>query len=145
MKKTERVLLCSGKIFYELEAHRREFKRTKVAIVRLEQLYPLPEEHLKTALQPYRDGTPAIWVQEEPVNMGAWRYLRANFGETVFGRFPLSVVSRPESASPATGSASSHKQEQEQLLAAALGTDRPPHPTKRKDSYADRTKNSLGR
>jgi 2-oxoglutarate dehydrogenase E1 component len=116
----ERILLCSGKIFFELQAQRKKSDRADVPIVRIEQLYPFPEEQLRVALQRFPEGTPLIWVQEEPVNMGAWRFLRVNFGEKLWGRFPLSVVSRPESASPATGSAASHKQEQEQLLAAAL-------------------------
>jgi 2-oxoglutarate dehydrogenase E1 component len=62
-----------------------------------------------------------VWVQEEPENMGAWRYLRVQFGERLFGRFPFSGVSRPASASPATGSHSSHKLEQGRLLASAFG------------------------
>jgi 2-oxoglutarate dehydrogenase E1 component len=89
--------------------------------VRIEQLYPFPEEILRLALASYPEGTPVFWVQEEPENMGAWYYLRAQFGEELFGRFPFAVISRPESASPATGSASSHKREQGRLLAAAFG------------------------
>ena len=93
-----------------------------MAIIRLEQLYPLKANELvQSILAPYREGTPAVWVQEEPENMGAWRYLRAKFGETLLGRFPLQPVYRPVSASPATGSANSHKQEQQELLALAFG------------------------
>jgi 2-oxoglutarate dehydrogenase E1 component len=122
-KDATRVLLCSGKIFFELEARRRESKRDDVAILRLEQLYPLPEEPLKSRLQSCRDGVRVIWVQEEPANMGAWRFLRVTIGEKLFGRFPLSLVSRVESASPATGSAGRHHEEQEQLIASALASD----------------------
>jgi 2-oxoglutarate dehydrogenase E1 component len=111
------VLLCSGKIYYELVKKRADLG---TPIVRVEQLYPFPEEDLRAVLAPYPDGTRLVWVQEEPENMGAWRYLRARLGEQVFGRFPFSCVSRPESASPATGSASSHKREQERLLKAAF-------------------------
>jgi 2-oxoglutarate dehydrogenase E1 component len=117
----ECVILCSGKIYYELEQQREKLERNDVAIVRIEQLYPLPEENLRSLFSSYPDGTAAIWVQEEPLNMGAWNYLRGRLGEKLFNRFPLSVVSRPESASAATGSASSHKREQEQILAAAFG------------------------
>jgi 2-oxoglutarate dehydrogenase E1 component len=145
VRKTERVLLCSGKIFYELEAHRQKNQRGEIALVRMEQLYPLPEKPLAAALQPYAEGTPVVWVQEEPMNMGAWRYWRANFGEKILGRFPLSVVSRPESASPATGSANSHKQEQQQLIEAAFTLSAPRPRTKQKDSHAHRTKNSRPR
>jgi 2-oxoglutarate dehydrogenase E1 component len=117
----ERVLLCSGKIYYELEKRREELGRHDVAIVRLEQLYPFPEAELREALAPYPKGTPAVWVQEEPENMGAWRYLLAQLGTTISDRLPLSCVSRPASASTATGSARSHKREQEKLISEAFG------------------------
>jgi 2-oxoglutarate dehydrogenase E1 component len=116
-----RVLLCSGKVYYDLAQRRDTQQRDDVAIVRLEQLYPLPDPALRATLSRYPDDTPAVWAQEEPANMGAWHYLRVSLGERLFGRFPLSLASRPESASPATGSANSHKREQEALLAAALG------------------------
>ncbi len=119
----ERVILCSGKIYYELEQKRSELERKNVPILRLEQLYPLKEKTLRSALASCPDGTPVIWVQEEPRNMGAWPYLRMNHGEKLLGRLPLRCVSRPESSSPATGSASSHKREQSQLLEAAFGSD----------------------
>ncbi len=114
------MLLCSGKIYYELVEKRAALKRSDVAIVRLEQLYPLAEETLSSRPEGHRDGTPVYWVQEEPENMGAWRYVRARFGETLFGRFPLHVLSRPEAATPASGALSSHKLEQERLLLAAF-------------------------
>ena len=76
----KRVLLCSGKIYYDLEKFRETNRREDVAILRVEQLYPLREEHLAAALDPYLDGTPVFWVQEEPENMGAWRYLLVTFG-----------------------------------------------------------------
>jgi 2-oxoglutarate dehydrogenase E1 component len=114
------VILCSGKIYYDLEKQREELKREDVAILRIEQLYPLPKEILKTALASYREATPVVWVQEEPENMGPWRYLRANVGEKLLDQYPFSRVSRPASASPATGSANCHKQEQAKLLAEAF-------------------------
>ncbi len=116
-----RLLLCSGKIYYELEAHRQESARRDVAIIRLEQLYPLHPELIEEALAQYRDGTPAFWVQEEPANMGAWVYLRVQLGDYLFGRLPFRGISRPISASPATGSHRRHKLEQAELIARAFG------------------------
>lgn len=115
-----RVLLCCGKIYYDLAAERAERKCDDVALVRLEQLYPLADADLSAALEAYPTGTPVWWVQEEPENMGAWRYLRVRFGDTLYGRHPFSGVSRPASASPATGSAAAHKWEQRELLARAF-------------------------
>jgi 2-oxoglutarate dehydrogenase E1 component len=120
-KEIERMVLCSGKIYYELAQKREELKRTNVAILRLEQLYPLPRDLLRRTLADYADGTPVYWVQEEPENMGAWRFLRVNLGERLFDRFPFAGVCRASAASPATGSKSSHTIEQEKLLAAAFG------------------------
>ena len=89
--------------------------------MRLEQYYPLSEDVLEAALSPYADGTPVVWVQEEPRNMGAWTTLLLRLGRDLFGRWPFDCVSRPESASPATGSAAAHKMEQAKLVAEALG------------------------
>jgi 2-oxoglutarate dehydrogenase E1 component len=120
-QRTTRVLLCTGKVYYDLDKRRSELGREDVEIVRLEQLYPLPDRYLHAALEHLEDGTPAVWVQEEPENMGAWRTIKARFGSMLFGRFPLTAACRAESASPATGSASCHKLEQGQLLEKAFG------------------------
>jgi 2-oxoglutarate dehydrogenase E1 component len=117
-----RVLLCSGKIYYDLEKFREQHRREDVAIVRVEQLYPLREEHLAPALDPYFDGTPAFWVQEEPHNMGAWRYLFTTFGERLLGRLPFCGITRPAAASPATGSHASHEREQAEILERAFNS-----------------------
>ena len=114
-----RILACSGKVYYDLLQEREKREVDDVALIRVEQLYPLPEAQLEEALGAYPDGVPLAWVQEEPENMGAWRYLRAHWGETAFGR-PFHGVTRPASASPATGSGSSHRLEQEELLAGAF-------------------------
>ena len=119
--KIERVLLCSGKIYYELEQKRADLKRDNVAIVRVEQLYPLPKEPLKAALADCADGTPVFWVQEEPENMGAWRFLRGNFGDRLFDRLPLAGIYRQSAASPATGSASSHRWSRSNCWSRRLG------------------------
>jgi 2-oxoglutarate dehydrogenase E1 component len=118
----KRVLLCSGKVFYELDKHRQDLNRKDVAIVRLEQLYPFPKMALAGALEGYHPGTAVVWVQDEPENMGPWPFIRVRCGERLLGKFPLSVVAREESASPATGSASSHRIEQEELIDQAMGS-----------------------
>jgi len=115
-----RVLLCSGKVYYDLYQARAAQKRTDVALVRIEQYYPLPEELLQAALAPYRHDAELVWVQEEPRNMGAWPHFRVRFGSALAGRGPLHVISRPAAASPATGSAASHKLEQQRLIEAAF-------------------------
>ena len=121
----KRILLCTGKVFYDLAAYREEDKRDDVAIIRLEQLYPVPAGLLEQVLKPYAEHTPAFWVQEEPSNMGAWRYWHEKFGKKLFNRFPFAPVSRLESASPATGSSHAHKLEQAQLIARAFGDPEP--------------------
>lgn len=119
-REVKRILLCTGKVYYDLDAYRQESERHDVAIVRVEQLYPFPGEELKTALSPYGRGTPVIWVQEEPENMGALNFMRLRFGESVFDKFPFLTISRPESSSPATGSSASHKIEQRGLIEQAF-------------------------
>jgi 2-oxoglutarate dehydrogenase E1 component len=119
--KAKRVLLCSGKVFFDLLGARQERGlEEKVAILRVEQLYPLADEVVEAALAPYADGTAVYWVQEEPENMGAWSYLRFRFLDRLFDRLPFEGVTRAASASPATGSASSHKLEQRQLVDQAF-------------------------
>jgi 2-oxoglutarate dehydrogenase E1 component len=117
---TKKVFLCSGKIYYELAQMRAEKKREDVAIVRVEQLYPLHDAELAAALEGVPDGTRALWVQDEPENMGAWRFIRARFGERLLGRFPLGSVCREESASPATGSPGAHRIEHQRLMDQAF-------------------------
>jgi 2-oxoglutarate dehydrogenase E1 component len=119
----DRVLLCSGKVFYDLSRKQRELKRPEVPIIRLEQLYPFPEQALRSALTPYREDIPLVWVQEEPQNMGAWWYLHLQLGRTPFKNKSVSVIARPASASPAIGSATRHKEQQERLLDAAFHTE----------------------
>jgi 2-oxoglutarate dehydrogenase E1 component len=120
-QEAQHVFLCTGRIYYDLIKHREDLGRKDVAILRVEQLYPRLDHFLEGALAPYRDGIPVTWVQDEPENMGSWRFLRYLFGTKLLGRFPFSGVYRPESASPATGSANAHKLEQKRLLAQAFG------------------------
>nr|MEE4268918.1 2-oxoglutarate dehydrogenase E1 component [Candidatus Krumholzibacteria bacterium] len=119
--KVKRILLCSGKVYYDLEKERRSRGREDVAILRLEQPYPVPASALIGAVGRYADETPLIWVQEEPANMGVWPYLRYRFGQRFLGRELLGVC-RPEAASPATGSAASHKLELCMLLDQVFGS-----------------------
>jgi len=122
------VLFCAGKIYYDLLERREQTDRLDTAILRLEQLYPLDQVALSEALAPYAAETPVHWVQEEPRNMGPWSFLRYRLGERLFDRYPFDGLTRPQSASPATGSANAHKLEQERILNAALGSGSPVAP-----------------
>jgi 2-oxoglutarate dehydrogenase E1 component len=115
----ERVLLCAGKVYYDLLDYAREHDRDDVAILRLEQLYPLERERLVSAVEPYGDAE-LTWVQEEPRNMGAWTYLLEPFIEMFGAEDRPEFVGRVPSASPATGSKASHKLEQKRLVERAF-------------------------
>jgi 2-oxoglutarate dehydrogenase E1 component len=119
-----RVVLCSGKVYYDLLATRRERNLNDVAILRLEQMYPFPEKTLGRLLAPYRDAE-VIWCQEEPENMGAWSFVDRRI-EKVLSRLDGAAkrpryAGRVEAASPATGFARTHAAEQAALVADALG------------------------
>ena len=116
---TTRVVLCSGKLYYELAAGRQAAGARHVALVRLEQLYPLAIDEILAALGRFRGDVELVWAQEEPANLGAWDAIAARLAPRLPG--PLRRVSRPPSASPAVGSATRHKLEQEQLVREALG------------------------
>jgi len=120
-KQVKRVLLCTGKVYYDLVASREERGYDDVAIVRVEQLYPLRRDDLLEVLSVYAEGTPVVWVQEEPKNMGAWAYMNRELQGLLAGLFHWSCVSRPLSASPATGSTKRHALEQARLMADAFG------------------------
>jgi 2-oxoglutarate decarboxylase len=117
----EQLIFCSGKVFYDLRAERERRGDFRTAIVRVEQLYPFPHE----ALQSIRAGYPrvrrALWVQEEPKNMGAWSFIRERSTEFLPSGLSLGYVGRAPSPSPATGNAAVHKQELERLLSEAFG------------------------
>lgn len=114
-----RILACSGKIYWDLVEAREKRGRRDVAIVRLEQLYPISDAFLR-AVTPYKPGTPLVWVQEEPRNMGPWYFMNARMREFVGDRHPWSLASRDESASPATGSHASHQMEHAMLMDQAF-------------------------
>jgi 2-oxoglutarate dehydrogenase E1 component len=115
-----RVLLCSGKIYYDLIAQRGD--NSDAAIIRVEQLYPLPEEQLKSTLSRYPLAKEYIWVQEESMNMGAWPYMEPRLHAL---GYTLRYVGRDSSASPATGSRMIHLWEQKELVEAALAGSTP--------------------
>jgi 2-oxoglutarate dehydrogenase E1 component len=115
----DRVLLCSGKVAYDLMAAREAAGDTRTAIVRLEQLYPLDGAALTAALDRYPASAELVWVQEEPANQGAWPFLGYALPE-VLGDRRVRRVSRAASASPAAGSAKAHQAEQQELVNQAL-------------------------
>jgi 2-oxoglutarate dehydrogenase E1 component len=120
-ERVTRVIFCSGKVYYDLLAARDERNATQVAIARVEQLYPFPEMQLNDILLRYPLTAEVVWVQEEPRNMGAWRYISEQIQPLLASsRRELRYVGRPESASPAGGSGKRHQQEQTELVSDAL-------------------------
>jgi 2-oxoglutarate dehydrogenase E1 component len=116
--KAVKVLLCSGKIYYQLLERRRQNDRRDIAIIRVEQFYPFPEDALRAVLAPYPD-TEFVWVQEEPENMGAWQFIRPRLAQ-IIGKEPA-YVGRPAAASPATGFPELYRQQQRVLSDQAVG------------------------
>jgi 2-oxoglutarate dehydrogenase E1 component len=116
-----RVIFCSGKVYYDLLAAREERKANHVALVRIEQLYPFAETEVNDMLVRYSMTAEAVWAQEEPRNMGAWRFIdeRLRVLLNPSGR-ELRYIGRPESASPATGSGKRHQEEQAALVSEAM-------------------------
>jgi len=123
-EKVKRVVLCTGKVYYDLLQERRDKGIDDVAIVRIEQMHPFPATSLAKALAPYRNAE-VVWCQEEPENMGAWTFMDRRI-EKVLKTLDIKAkrpdfVGREEAASPATGLARIHQQQQEALVRAALG------------------------
>jgi 2-oxoglutarate dehydrogenase E1 component len=119
--RVRRLLLCSGKIYYDLADGRHAAQRDDVAIIRVERLYPLPGPEIAAAIAAYPNATELVWVQEEPVNMGTWPYVATHLPAQL-GR-GLGVAALPESSAPASGSAKAHATEQAGVVAAALSLD----------------------
>jgi 2-oxoglutarate dehydrogenase E1 component len=116
-----RLVFCSGKIYYDLIAARRERKAEHVAIARVEQLYPFAEEQAAEIVASYPDAAEVVWAQEEPRNMGPWRYMREYLRPLLQNTHrELRYIGRAESASPATGSGRRHQQEQAEIVNDAL-------------------------
>jgi 2-oxoglutarate dehydrogenase E1 component len=116
--KSTRILLCSGKVYYDLLARRNEQGNKNTAIIRLEQLYPFPQEQLQRILDGYNKAKEWFWVQEESENRGAWTFVQTQILK--YDKWRLSYIGRPSSASPATGSHTEHIAELEQILQKAL-------------------------
>jgi 2-oxoglutarate dehydrogenase E1 component len=120
-ERVTRVIFCSGKIYYDLLAGREERNAGQVAIVRVEQLYPFPESQVNDVLLRYPLTAEVAWVQEEPRNMGPWRFVSEQIQPMLTSsRRELRYVGRPESASPAGGSGKRHQQEQTEIVSDAL-------------------------
>ena len=115
----DRVLLCSGRVYYDLLAHRTKTGDTSTAIVRLEQLYPLESSAIAEALAPF-SGAELVWVQDEPANQGMWPYLALNLPTDLTGGVLPTLISRPEAAAPAVGTAGVHRAQQEEILRQAF-------------------------
>ena len=119
-KKVDRVIMCSGKIFYELLTRRQDDQINNVAILRLEQLYPFPAEKLMTELAKFPNAKDIVWCQEEPINQGAWYTSRHNFMECIIKNQTLHAVARDLYAAPAEGSIRQHNINQSYVIEQAL-------------------------
>jgi 2-oxoglutarate dehydrogenase E1 component len=117
-----RVVLCAGKVYYDLAGRRSKVGAMDTALIRLERLYPLPAAEIAAELARYPATAEVIWVQEEPANMGAWPFIALNLPQLI-GK-PIRPVTRPASSAPASGSAKAHAAEQAAILAGAIPGDR---------------------
>jgi 2-oxoglutarate dehydrogenase E1 component len=117
----KRVILCSGKVYYDLLQSRRKKEQADTAIIRLEQLYPFPQQQLIAALEPYRKAKEIVWCQEEPRNQGAWDQLKHRLQACLARNQVLRYAGRSPAAAPAVGHFNLHIQQQQQLVEEALG------------------------
>ncbi|TAL54732.1 2-oxoglutarate dehydrogenase E1 component [Pandoraea sp.] len=120
-KKVKRVIACSGRVYYDLIAHRREVKSKDVAIIRIEQLYPFAHKAFENELKKYENLTEVVWCQDEPQNQGPWFYIEHHLMEGMKEGMKLAYAGRPASASPAVGYYAKHYEQQKALLEAAFG------------------------
>jgi 2-oxoglutarate dehydrogenase E1 component len=117
-----RLVLCSGKVYYDIVGHEERPKAPHVAVARLEQLYPFPVEAYRELIASYPNLREVVWAQEEPQNMGAWRTIRHRLEEPLReGGIPLSFTGRSWRASPSEGYPTAHLREQDRIVRAALG------------------------
>jgi multifunctional 2-oxoglutarate metabolism enzyme len=119
-EKVERLVLCSGKIYHEMDANDRRQSAEKVAIGRVELLYPFARDQLKGVIDSYPNLKEVVWVQEEPKNMGEWKVMWRRIPELLPEGVPLSYIGRPERASPGEGYTGAHALEQERIILSAL-------------------------
>ncbi len=120
VKKVKRVILCSGKVYYDLLEQRRAQRMDDIVLIRIEQLYPFPEMELIDALKPYKGVQDIVWCQEEPRNQGAWYCTQHHFLACVEKTQTVRYIGRPDAAAPAVGSPLMHLQEQQALVKEAL-------------------------
>ncbi|CCD29068.1 2-oxoglutarate dehydrogenase E1 component (Alpha-ketoglutarate dehydrogenase) [Candidatus Glomeribacter gigasporarum BEG34] len=120
-KKVKRILVCSGRVYYDLIAHRRTIKRHDIAILRIEQLYPFPHKAFGAELKKYENATEIVWVQDEPQNQGAWFYIEHHLYEGMKPGQKRAYSGRPASASPAAGYYAKHHEQQKALVEGAFG------------------------
>ena len=118
--RVERLVLCQGKVYYDIAGHEERAGADRVAVARLEQLYPFPVEDAKALLGRYPNLREVVWAQEEPQNMGAWRAIRHRLEEAKPDGVPLLYVGRPWRASPSEGYPTAHLREQDRIVRAAL-------------------------
>src|SRR5699024_7523315 len=118
--KIDRLVICSGKVYYDLYKKQQQDKLDNVAIARMEQFYPFPDADLNNMLKEYSHVNDVIWCQEEPKNMGAWTFVAPRITEELQKKQSLRYVGRQASASPAAGHMKIHQAEQEKLLEKAL-------------------------
>jgi 2-oxoglutarate dehydrogenase E1 component len=126
----KRIVLCSGKVYFDLLKARREAKVETVAIVRLEQLYPFPSDGYEAILRKYSNAREIVWCQEEPQNQGGWYQIRHRLQLPLGPRDELLYAGRAGAAAPATGISVLHEQQQKNLVTAAL-QGLPPEETSR--------------
>ena len=119
-QKVKRVVFCSGKVYFDLAAARRERAIDDIAVIRLEQLYPFPHDEFKAEIERYRDATEIVWCQEEPGNQGAWHRIQHYLQRHMLTHQKLSYALRPSSAAPAGGYLALHNQRQKAVVDAAL-------------------------
>ncbi|MEI6898295.1 MAG: 2-oxoglutarate dehydrogenase E1 component [Bacteroidota bacterium] len=119
--KVKRIVFCSGKVFYDILEVKEKEAKEDFALVRLEQLYPLPLKQLQAIVQKYTNANRWEWIQEEPANMGAWKFINQNFLLPTIPGFWLNHTARPPSGSPATGSSKLHKIQQNLIVQKAMG------------------------
>ena len=120
-ERVERLVLCQGKVYYDIAGHEGRANAPGVAVARLEQLYPFPGERVKALVSLYPNLREVVWAQEEPQNMGAWRAMRHRLEETKPDDVPLRYIGRPWRASPSEGYPTAHLREQDRIVRAALG------------------------
>lgn len=118
LDKVKRLVFCSGRVYYDLARALRERAIEHIALIRVEQLYPVPDIELSQLIHHYAAVEEIVWAQDEPRNQGAWRFMAHHLRK--LSALPLKYAGRPESSAPATGIASQHKSQLEALINAAL-------------------------